>query len=288
MHPQPRHVVEKCGDQWTDPANIVTNGPFRLQDWVAGESVSVYRNPTYHGRFGGNVQRLQISRLCGEASEADVLAQYAAGAMDILSLNGLSPAEESRARQRHAGEVVSTLSLGTRYLGFNCGRSPFDDQQVRRAFALAIDRERLAAEAVGGTARAATGGFVPPGMPGHSPGIALPYDPAEARRLLSEAGYPAGRGFPSVQALAGSGVAVPAYLRAQWKEALGVDIAWEQMEWAAYLARLSSQLPDLWWIGWSADYPDPEIFLGTGHYSYGSYLRTWMRSMESHGAQTKV
>ena len=86
------------------------------------------------------------------------------------------------------------------YLQFDVSRPPFDDVRVRRAFVLATDREALV-KAARPDCFPATGGFVPPGMPGHSPGIGLPYDPGQARRLLAEAGYPGGQGFPVVECL---------------------------------------------------------------------------------------
>ena len=84
------------------------------------------------------------------------------------------------------------VALVTEYVGFDANRPPFDDPRVRRAFALAINRETLADVVYQGYVSPATGGFVPPGMPGHSAGIGLPYDPEQAARLLAEAGYPDG------------------------------------------------------------------------------------------------
>ena len=83
-------------------------------------------------------------------------------------------------------------------MAFDVRRAPFDDPRVRRAFAYALDRETLAGVTLGGYFSPASGGLVPPGMPAHSPGIGLPYSPERARDLLAEAGYPGGRGFPTV------------------------------------------------------------------------------------------
>ncbi|NIU61783.1 MAG: peptide ABC transporter substrate-binding protein, partial [Pseudomonas stutzeri] len=97
------------------------------------------------------------------------------------------------------------------------------DLRVRRAFSLATDRETFANVFLGGLAFPATGGFIPPGMPGHSAGIGLPYDPEGARRLLAEAGYPGGRGFPAVETLSSRGSNEEGGLPAQWRENLGVE-----------------------------------------------------------------
>jgi oligopeptide transport system substrate-binding protein len=102
-------------------------------------------------------------------------------------------------------------------------------------------------------------------MPGHSPGIALPYDPAWARRLLAEAGYPGGYGFPAVDCLTpGAMVPQAEYLQAQWREELGVEIALECPEWGTLLERLRNEPPHMFIMAWGADYADPDSFLRVG------------------------
>ncbi|MFC2036554.1 ABC transporter substrate-binding protein [Chloroflexota bacterium] len=169
-----------------------------------------------------------------------------------------------RARQRHAGEYVSGPRLSIDFVGFDVGRPPFDDQRVRQAFTLATDREALADVTLRGYAFPATGGFVPQGMPGHSPGIGLPYDPVVARRLLAEAGYPGGRGFPAIECVArvdpGHDL-LREYLQAQWLESLGIEITWEEIAWARFADRMSTATPHLWMVGYWADYPDPDDYL---------------------------
>ncbi|MGB5932102.1 MAG: ABC transporter substrate-binding protein, partial [Anaerolineae bacterium] len=197
-YPLPRHIVEAHGASWTDLNNIVTNGPFRLTAWERGESMLLERNPAYHGRFTGNLQRVECSFLTGQPAE--ILQMYENNSLEIL--DSLPPAEMDRARQRYAGEYVSGPFPSTNYIGFDVKRPPFDDPRVRRAFTLATDRGTLADVILRGFVFPTTGGFVPPGIPGHSPGIGLPYDPDQARRLLAEAGYQGGRGFPTVEALA--------------------------------------------------------------------------------------
>jgi oligopeptide transport system substrate-binding protein len=192
---------------------------------------------------------------------------YENDSLDILGLGTLPPTEIDRARQRHAGEYVPVPELITRYVGFDVRRPPFDDRRVRRAFVLATDRETLADMVMRGYHFPATGGFIPPGMPGHSPGIGLPYDPERARQLLAEAGYPGGRGFPVVDALTGRGhIPLMEYLQPQWEENLGVEIPWEPMEWATFDDRMRRKPPHIFITGWAADYPDPDDFLRMCHF----------------------
>jgi oligopeptide transport system substrate-binding protein len=118
---------------------------------------------------------------------------------------------------------------------------------------------------LGGHVFPATGGFVPPGMQGHSPGIGLPYDPDRARQLMDEAGYPAGGGFPAVEALA-PGLRIDERvesrrLKAYWRDNLGVEIKWQASEVRPFLHRLNSEPPHLYLVAYMAEYPDPDDFL---------------------------
>ena len=258
-YPVPRHVVKAHGDAWTEMGNIVTNGPFRLESWRGGESMVLVRNSQYHGRFTGNVQRVELSFLTDPFAQLEL---YEADGLDILDLLSLPSLERDRARQRHAGEHVPTPRLHTLYVGFDVRRSPLDDPRVRRAFVLATDREALADVVMRGYVFPATGGFLPPGMPGHSAGIGLPYDPEQARQLLAEAGYPGGHGFPVVDSPTRPDfVPYSEYLQAQWRENLRVEVMWEVMEQAMFFDRLQREPPHIFLAGWEADYPDPDNFL---------------------------
>ena len=258
-YPVPRHVMEVHGNAWTEVGNIVTNGPFKLESWQWGESMVLMRNPQYHGWFTGNLQQVELDFLTDPSAQLEL---YETDGLDILDLLRLPPPERDRARQGHAGEHVSTPRLHTLYVGFDVGRSPFNDVRVRRAFVLATDRETLADVLMRGYFFPATGGVVPPGMPGHSAGIGLPYDPEQARKLLAEAGYPGGRGFPVVESLTRPDfVPLSEYLQAQWRENLGVEIRWEVTEQAMFFGRLEREPPHIFLMGWEADYPDPDNFL---------------------------
>jgi ABC-type oligopeptide transport system substrate-binding subunit/DNA-binding SARP family transcriptional activator len=260
-YPVPRHVVAKHGGTWTEVGNIVTNGPFRLESWHPGEEMILRRYPAYHGRFGGNAQQVELKLLpVGETLAA--LEMYKADELDMLNLTRLSPAEMDQVRHGHPGEYVRVPGLSTCYVGFDTRRPPFDDVRVRQAFVQAAERETLADVVLKGYNLPATGGFVPPGVPGHSPGIGLPYDPDQARDLLAEAGFPGGRGFPTVEAMTLPGLLPHAeYLQARWRESLGIEISWQLVEGESWWGWLLSHPPQLLALGWFADYPDPDNFL---------------------------
>jgi ABC-type transport system substrate-binding protein len=138
----PRHVVEAHGEAWTDLSNIVTSGPFTLASWKRGESLVFERNSDYHGRFTGNLKRVQCAVMPGRSVK--VLQMYEDNDLDTFFFEHLPAAEWGRARQRYADEYISGPELATYYIGLDVDQPPFDDPRVRRAFTLATDREKLA------------------------------------------------------------------------------------------------------------------------------------------------
>ncbi len=257
-YPVPRHVVETHGASWTEVGSIVTNGPFQLEAWDRGERILLSRNPRYHGRFEGNAQRVELFLIQDPYAQLEI---YQADGLDVLDLWALPAPEMDRARQRHATEYISVPVPRTHYVGFDVSRPPFDDLRVRRAFVLATDRERLAEVAMRGCRFPAMGGFVPPGVPGHSSGIGLPYDPDLAGQLLAEAGYPGGCGLPVVESLTGDDDTVRTYLWAQWRENLGAEIKWGPAEYGVLRDRIEREPPHMFILSWGAAYPDPDFFL---------------------------
>jgi ABC-type oligopeptide transport system substrate-binding subunit/class 3 adenylate cyclase len=261
--PAPRHRVRALGRAWAEPHHIVTNGAFRLTGWEKDRRIVLERDPTYHGRFAGNVQQIVLA--VGDPAEG--IAAYEADNLDVVYVEGLASLDAEaldRARQRCPDQYLSTPQLATMYLGFDVSRPPFDDLRVRRALALTIDREWLAGAVLKGLMFPATGGIVPPGMPGHSAGIGLPYDPEQARGLLAEAGYPNGRGFPPVECVVPRGAAalsIASFVSGAWLEHLGLRLSWTDLEWRAVLPRIEAAPPHLHILCWIADYPDPDNFL---------------------------
>ena len=256
--PMPQHVVEAYGEAWTEVEHIVTNGPFKLEAWKKGEVMLLARNGAYHGRFGGNVERVEV--LFNANDLATDLAWYEAGRLDIARM---PPLTEQQARQQHAGEYVTRPVLRTFYLDFDMSRPPFADPRVRRAFILATDRSRIPHNLMENYGSPATGGFCPPGMPGHSADIGLPYDPAQARQLLAEAGYPEGRNFPEIDWLIAEFLEpLTGYLQEQWQKNLGIHLFKKRSApWGIVQKKRQQEPPALLLSGWVADYPDPDNFL---------------------------
>jgi oligopeptide transport system substrate-binding protein len=258
--PVPQHVVEVHGRAWTKPDHIVTNGPFRLEARQGEECLILSRNPFYHGRQKGNVKSVNISL---NPDIGNSLERYETNELDILDLKSVSTPEMDNARMRHIGEYLTGPLLETYYVGFNVNRPPFDDPRIRRAFVLAIDREKLANITMRGLFSPGTGGFIPPGMPGHSPEAGLPFDPEQAQKLLAEAGYANGNGFPAITMLARSKHGtLSEYLRQQWSDRLAIDIDRQTINDSRnYWDRLSQDPPPIFFAKWAADYSDPDNFL---------------------------
>lgn len=255
--PVPRRVVERHGPAWAQPGAIVTNGPFMLDSWAPGQRLTLVRNPGWSGRAHGNVERVELSVLGHATATPDA---YERGELDVLSLLPFPGPERDRLRRRHADDYLTTPLLMTCFATFERSRPPLDDGRVRQALALATDRGRLADVVMGGYASQADGGLLPLGMPGHSPGIGLPYDPERARRLLADAGYPGGQGFPDLRGVRVGSVAMAGdYIRDEWRANLGIESRWADVR--AGSGAIRDTPGDVFLIAWLADYPDPANLL---------------------------
>jgi len=156
-------------------------------------------------------------------------------------------------------ELRATPSLALTYLGLDTSKAPFDDVRVRQALGAAIDWERVTSlTAFNGQVPARA--MVPPGIAGSGNGDWWPaHDPAKARQLLADAGYPGGAGLPSIS-FASDGSPVGGAIAAELEQELGVHV--EQDVLADQLGRLTSDPPSMWLAGWVADYVGPNDFLG--------------------------
>jgi oligopeptide transport system substrate-binding protein len=270
--PVPRHVVAAHGAAWTEAGRIVSNGPFCLERWNGDEGMTLRRNSRYAGHRVGNVERV-VLRFPQDPSTLDLtapLAEFRSGKLDILTLTDAVVSEGDRIRRQYADSYVTAPWLFTVYLGFVTSRPPCDDVRLRRALAMAIDREALAHRALRGMCAPGTGGFVPPGMSGHTPGLALPHDPVVARQLLADAGFPKGEGVPVLEMLSVPPIdaLVLDSLEAQWRETLGVQVTWDVADWSTFQERLVKDPPYAYLLARFPDWPDPAYFVHTGEQEY--------------------
>jgi len=213
---------------------------------------------TANARYWAGPPSIGTVHLVSDIGGRSPVAAFAAGDLDYTPI---APNDASWIRYDATlgPELRSVPSLGLTYLGFDTSRPPFDNVKVRQAFGAAVDWHRIVELGAGG-GEVAADSMVPPGVAGGGGASWLPtHDPAAARALLAEAGYPGGAGFPDVAFGTGGG-AYAEGIAADVKRELGITIRLE--EYADHFQRLADDPPGMWTLGWIADYPGANDFLG--------------------------
>ncbi|MCZ6623742.1 MAG: peptide ABC transporter substrate-binding protein [Deltaproteobacteria bacterium] len=255
-YPQRRDIVEKFGTKWTEPDNIITNGPFLLSSWKHENEIQLTANPNF---FLGKpaIEKVEMFMV---KEKSTALAMYERDQFDFIDNHSIPIFEKKRLAKVPGFKQVPQLR--GEYYGFATKRKPFDDVRVRKAFSLAIDRS-VFPKILHGSELAATS-WIPPGMMAHNSEIGLGFNPVEARRLLREAGYPDGKNFPEVTLSYNTEEdhkTVAEAVQGMWKRNLGVLVRIENQEWKVYLKKLQNDPPHIYRLGWGADYPDPDNFM---------------------------
>ncbi len=269
-YPQRKDIVEKFGSRWTEPGNIVTDGPFLLTSWKHENMIELRANPDF---FIGkpSVDRVEMFMI-NETTTA--LGMYEQGQLDFIDNHSIPILEKPRLAKSPGFKAVAQLR--GYYYGFVTDRKPFNDVRVRKAFALAIDRSVFPKILHGRELPASC--WIPPGMLAHNPKIGLTYNPPEARRLLREAGYPDGNGFPPVTLAYDTQEdhkLVAEAIQGMWKRNLNVLVRLDNQEWKVFLQKLNNDPPNIFRLGWGADYPDPDNFMKLFTAVSGNNLTRW-------------
>lgn len=244
---------------WTRPANYVGNGPFVLARWAVNQVVEVAKSPTYWDRETVSLNGIHFFPIENPNTEAQA---FLAGQLHYA--NTLPSQLVPTYRDQYPDKLRIDPYLGTYFYRFNVTRPPLDDARVRRALTLAID-QRLITERITQGDQQPAYSQVPPGLRGYESVHAVEHNPAEARRLLAEAGYPGGRGWPSgIEILFNTSEnhrRIAEAIQQMWRAELGVDIGLVNQEWKVYI---DSQISLDYWVsrsGWIGDYLDPMTFL---------------------------
>ena len=251
-----REQIEDDPNNWTRRPN--GTGPFRVKTFRPLEEIVLIPNDRYH--LGPpKVDEVVFSLSGGSLSTRFQNDEIHVALVPAVELAGVLSGESELSEFYRP---VPQLSIF--YLGFNVNEPPFDDPLVRQAFAHAINREAIN-EVLFFDAALVADGILPPTLPGYSESISTyPYDPERAAELLAQSRY--ANDMPRiVLTFSGGGGDPPDNLQAyqqQWREALGVEIEIEAIEWSAYLRELRRGTFQMYSAGWIADYPDPENFLG--------------------------
>ncbi len=259
--PVPRHVIEKHGDKWARPENIVSNGPWKVTEWKSNQQITAELNPHYWDKANMPFDRINY-KITQENTPAHTM--YLAGDLDYLE-SKVPETVLPRLRKERDPALETSPYLGVYFYMFNVKEKPFDDLRVRRALNLAVDKSQIGKFVVkGGQEEAWT--IVHPGL--EEMGYPMPegpeYDPDLAKKLLAEAGFPDGKGFPTFQisynTLEGHKL-VAEFIQQQWKKNLGITCDLDNMEWKVLLKKQHDRDFQVSRSSWIGDYLDPLTFL---------------------------
>ena len=273
MSPVQQATVEANGDSWCTSADtFVSNGPYMITDWTPSERIVLTKNPNYVGGWDSSkIVSDTITLLLLEDSSASYAAYNSGEAVLIKDV----PTDEipSLTKAEDGGDFYVATILGTYYVSLNLQRDAFKDAKVRKALSLAIDRDYVANTIMQGTYTTADS-IVGPGIVdesgyfhdnGNAPYISADYEAnlAEAKKLLEEAGYPNGEGYPTIEYStndAGYHVPLAEYLQQAWGD-LGITLTINKMEWSSFTPARRAGEYDVARNGWVMDYNDPSNML---------------------------
>ncbi len=251
-------ALERRGTAWTRPGNLVGNGPFTLEEWVPNARVVVARNPEYWG--AATVTLRKIVFLPTESPDTEE-KDFRAGQLHVTySL----PLPKIAAYRRDApGLLRVDPFLQTFFLRFNTKRPPFDDPRVRRALSLAVDRDAISRRVLTGSYPPAHS-LTPPDCGGYTARARVDLDVGEARRLLSEAGHPAGSGIAPFEVQVRNDEVQPPVMeaiQAMWSKELGVHATLATLEQKTWIQNQQTLNYAVSTSGWAGDFLDPVTFL---------------------------
>jgi oligopeptide transport system substrate-binding protein len=266
LYPLRQDVVERYGDQWTEPENLIGNGPFLLKEWTHDTRIVLERNERYAG-VKPAIQRAVLHLFPTDGSE-QMLAAYEAGEIDTTGAGvpaelPTSQIDRIRSDPTLSSQLRPVPQSATAFIVVNHRRPHLKDVRVRQALGLSLDR-RLILDAVMKRAGTPAQGIQPPGIIGRQPDAWPTEDVAKAQQLLADAGYPNGQGFPEITLTYATNAEwriFAEYAQARWKETLGINVRLESMEFASFLKFRRgdewAQRGDLYRGNWFSDYEDP-------------------------------
>ena len=263
LYPVPRHAIEKFGNEWTKPGNLVSNGAYTLQDRVVNEKLVVVRNTNY---WDNDKTILNKVTFIPVNQETAATKRYLAGDIDITE--SFPKALYHKLLKDIPGEVYTPPQLGTYYYAFNTQKGPTADVRVRQALNMTIDR-RVLAEKVLGTGEKPAWHFTPEVTAGFNPEPS-PLEEmsqeelnAQAKMLLRAAGY--GPDKPLDLTLlyntSENHQKIAIAVAAMWKKNLGVDVKLQNQEWKTYIDSRNTGKFDVIRASWVGDYNEPSTFL---------------------------
>ncbi len=256
--PQPREPIEQFGDKWTEPGNIWTNGPYCLDTWEHESRMVMVKNPHWWDAKSVTIETIDCVMVV-ETSTA--FAMYENGELDVAAVP-LDDMDRVKADPVLSKELTIAPALCTYYYGFNTTKPGTDNVLVRKALSYGVDRQQLIDTVLKGGQLPAWS-FACKGIFGQVadnpdfPGIV--FNPDKGKELLAEAGYPGGAGLPEITLMYNTSeghAKIAQFIQMSWKENLGIEAKLANQEWGVYLKTLAEDSPQVYRLGWCADYPD--------------------------------
>ncbi|OFV96762.1 MAG: hypothetical protein A3H94_07740 [Acidobacteria bacterium RIFCSPLOWO2_02_FULL_60_20] len=273
LYPVPRQAIEKYGPEWTQPGKIVSNGPFLLVEHRSHDKFVFLRNPNYW-----NASEVRLSKVIAYAVDDNYTSAnlYKSGVIDWVPSNYF-PTEYIPYMRARFRDVRTLPFLSIYYYLINTTRPPLDNPLVRRALNLAVDRRAITDELLrGGQLPGAH--YVPLGFPDYHSPPGPEFDPQEAARLLAQAGYPNGAGFPPMEIVFNTlenHRKIAEAVQQMWTKYLNIRVTLHNEEWATYLKDMNQLNFDIMRRGWVADYPDPSTFIELMESTNGNNNTGW-------------
>lgn len=269
MRPAPKHVVEKEGDTWaTSAETYVSSGPFLLEKWEKGKELVFTANPKYNGPWKPYLEKIIYKIGRDEA----VFPAYLAGEIDAMEQvyeGALSPADQAMLESdpQLKKQLHSYPNFMTWWIAFGGEDTVFKDARVRKAFMHAIDRQAIIQSILRGSAVPAYG-MLAPGFHCANPDRLKSiqnFDVEKARKLLAEAGFPGGQGFPqytmSLRAASPTIKTAAEGIQAMLKENLGIELSIQNLERKTFMDQLNRYQLPIVLIPWDMDYYDASNFM---------------------------
>ena len=264
MYPLHKKTIEKFGEadergtQWTRPGNFVGNGPFLLKEWRLFRSIDVKKNPYYWDAKNVKLNGIRFHPIENVTTEERMFR------MGQVHKTASIPIDKVKAYQEKKPNLIKIHPyLGNYFYRLNIKVPHLSDKRVRRALAMSIDREQLTSRVTkGGELPAYT--FTPPETFGYSAKAGFYFNPSEARKLMFEAGYPDGKGFPVTELLYNTSEGhrkIAVAIQQMWKKYLGINIILSNQDWKVYLDSVNNGNYAIARAGWIGDYIDPNTFL---------------------------
>jgi oligopeptide transport system substrate-binding protein len=264
--------IDTRDSKWTSAENFVGNGPFKMKSWRPNDVIEVVRNPFYW-----DAENVKLNGINFYSIENLNTGERAFQAGQLHKTDQVPLDKVPYYRRTHPELIRIDPYEGVYFYRINVARKPLNDPKVRLALNLAVDRDAIVKNILREDQKPATG-YTPPGMGDYKPLNKIAYDPARARQLLAEAGYPNGKGFPKFTIhfnTMESHRAIAEAIQQMWKEELNIDVGLENQEWKVYLDTQNNKNYDLSRSAWIGDFMDPVTFLSMWTTGNGNNNTNW-------------